>query len=242
MSGGKGGSDTTSVEIPQYIEDAARRNLAKADQIAQIGNVVNPGPTSAAFTPMQSSAFQNTADTANAYGLNAPVGQADIQRGGMDEAQQYANGVRGYSSTPIYDQSMEAFGARDPGQKTFIDSMFMDKQNGELAYQPENFGSYGDPFAGGFGGSALNASDPNQGAMDAALDASMRAARDGGATRSGRFGDGSRGGGGGGLGDLGGIASGNFGGWDSYSDRFDGGGQGASGDTYSGGPFSGLFR
>ena len=228
MSGGKGGSDTTSVEIPQYIEDAARRNLAKADQIAQIGNVVNPGPTTVAYTPMQSSAFQNTADTANAYGLNAPVGQADIQRGGMDEAQQYANGVRGYSSTPIYDQSMEAFGERDPGQKAFIDSMFMDKQNGELAYQPENFGSYGDPFAGGFGGSALNASDPNQGAMDAALDA-RRSSYD-------------PYGGGGGLGDLGGIASGNFGGWDSYGDRFDGGGQGASGDTYSGGPFSGLFR
>lgn len=184
MSGGKGGSQTSSVEIPQYIEDAARRNLAKADQIAQIGNVVNPGPTSAAFTPMQSSAFQNTADTANAFGMNAPVGEANIQRGGMDEAEQYANGVRGYSSTPIYDQSMEAFGVRDPGQQAFIDSMFMDKQNGGLAYQPESYGSFGDPFAPAPAQSdydfLMNVTPPDQAANDAALDARMRSNRDGG--------------------------------------------------------------
>lgn len=232
MSGGKGGSQTSSVEIPQYIEDAARRNLAKADQIAQIGNVVNPGPTLAGYTPMQSSAFQNAADTANAFGMNAPVGEANIQRGGMDEAEQYANGVRGYSSTPIYDQSMEAFGVRDPGQQAFIDSMFMDKQNGGLAYQPESYGSFGDPFAPAPAQSdydfLMNVTPPDQAANDAALDARMRSNRDGGAERSGRFGDGNRGGGGVGYSGLG--------------DMFDGGGPGQSGDTYSGFDMGGIFR
>ena len=232
MSGGKGGSQTSSVEIPQYIEDAARRNLAKADQIAQIGNVVNHGPTSAAFTPMQSSAFQNTADTANAFGMNAPVGQANIQRGGMDEAQQYANGVRGYSSAPIYDQSMEAFGQRDPGQKAFIDSMFLDKQNGGLAYQPESYGSFGDPFAGGASQSAFYPDDPNQGAMDAALDAS-RAANPAAAY--------------GGLGDMidgGGPGASTIGGRDFQGPNPNGsaGNDGPNGGLFGGFDMGGLFR
>tara|TARA_B110000908_G_scaffold135485_1_gene160299 strand:+ start:3561 stop:4256 length:696 start_codon:yes stop_codon:yes gene_type:complete len=231
MAGGKGGSQTTSVEIPQYIEDAARRNLAKADQLAQIGNVVNPGPTSTAFTPMQSSAFQNTADMANAFGMNAPVGQANIQRGGMDEAEQYANGVRGYSSTPIYDQSMEAFGVRDPGQQAFIDSMFLDKQSGQLAYTPSNYGSAGDPFAGGSVQSefnrSINASDPNQRAMDAALGAS-RSANPAGVYRG--FGD---------MMDGGGPGASTRGGRDFAGPNPDGS---AGNDGPNGGFFGGLFR
>jgi hypothetical protein len=52
--------------------------------------------------------------------------------------------------------------------------MFMDKQNGGLAYTPSNYGSASDPFAGGFGDSAFHAGDPNQAASDAMLDASRR--------------------------------------------------------------------
>ena len=31
MAGGKGGTQTSQITIPDYIEDAARRNLAKAE-------------------------------------------------------------------------------------------------------------------------------------------------------------------------------------------------------------------
>ena len=69
---GKGGSNT-SVEIPAYIEDAAKKNLTRADRISAIGSVpLSYGPTVAAFTPMQQSSFANTANVANAFGLNAP--------------------------------------------------------------------------------------------------------------------------------------------------------------------------
>jgi len=232
MSGGKGGSDTTSVEIPQYIEDAARRNLAKADQIAQIGNVVNPGPTSAAFTPMQSSAFQNTADTANAFGMNAPVGQANIQRGGMDEAQQYANGVRGYSSAPIYDQSMEAFGQRDPGQKAFIDSMFLDKQDGGLAYQPSNYGSVGDPFAAQSGYDPMSdVTPPGQAASDAMLDARSRGGNGYGGNGGEMYVDYTPTS----MDPYGSPAPSTSGVYTSFGDRLDGGGKGAKGGAYQGG-------
>jgi len=61
MAGGKGGTQTSQITIPDYIEDAARRNLAKAEDISQIGYVPYYGPDVAAFTPMQEASFQQTA-------------------------------------------------------------------------------------------------------------------------------------------------------------------------------------
>ena len=78
MSGGKGGSQTTEVKVPQYIEDAAKANLARADEISRIGYTPYYGPDVAAFSPMQQASFQNTADTASAFGLAAPTTQQDI--------------------------------------------------------------------------------------------------------------------------------------------------------------------
>jgi hypothetical protein len=82
MSGGKGGSTSSSVEIPEYIEKAAQRNLNKAERISQLGYVPYYGPDVAAFTPMQQASFQNTADVASAFGMGAPMSQQDIM-GGM---------------------------------------------------------------------------------------------------------------------------------------------------------------
>ena len=115
MSGGKGGSTSSTVEIPQYIEDAAKRNLARADDISVTGYVPYYGPDVAAFTPMQEAAFRNTAGTAGAFGLaGGDMSQSDIT-GGMPAPTTYAGGVRGYSSLPIYEQALEAFGEARPG-------------------------------------------------------------------------------------------------------------------------------
>jgi len=130
MSGGKGGSTSTTVEIPQYIEDAARRNLARADTISQIGYVPYYGPDVAAFTPMQEAAFQNTAGTAGAFGLaGGDMSQQDIT-GGMPAPTTYAGGVRGYSSAPMYEQAMDELATRRPGQRALIDSLFIDPYSG----------------------------------------------------------------------------------------------------------------
>lgn len=67
----------------------------------------------------------------------------------------------------------------------------------------------------------LNRSAPGQAAADASLDASRSFAANGGATRGGNLGDGTRGG--------------SSGGYISVSDRFDGGGAGVKGGAYSGG-------
>jgi len=121
---GKGGS-STNVEIPDYIENAARNNLARADFVSKLGFVPQSfGPTVAAFTPMQMSAFGNTAQAADAFGLGAPTG-ADVF-GGMGEPTTYADGIRAYSAAPLFNQTMDAFAAARPGQFNAINSMFID--------------------------------------------------------------------------------------------------------------------
>jgi len=121
---GKGGS-STNVEIPDYIENAARNNLARADFVSKLGFVPQSfGPTVAAFTPMQQSAFGNTAQAADAFGLGAPVG-ADVF-GGMGEPTTYADGIRAYSAAPLFNQTMDEFAAARPGQFNAINSMFID--------------------------------------------------------------------------------------------------------------------
>ena len=130
MAGGKGGSSTTEVTVPEYIEEAARRNLNKAEGISQIGYTPYYGPDVAAFTPMQEAAFQNTASTAGAFGLAGGNMSARDIMGGMDAPTNYAGGVRGYSSAPMYEQSLEELGRQRPGQKNYIDSFFIDPVTG----------------------------------------------------------------------------------------------------------------
>jgi hypothetical protein len=127
---GKGGSTSSTVAVPEYIEKAARRNLTEADKISKLGFIPEYGPTVAAFTPTQEAAFQGTAQAAGAFGL--PGGGMSMQdiSGGMPEPTTYAGGVRGYSALPIYEQALEAFGQARPGQKQYIDSFFIDPFTG----------------------------------------------------------------------------------------------------------------
>ena len=128
MAGGKGGSTTTSVEVPKYIEEAAKRNLTRADLISKLGYVPQYGPDVAAFTPLQEAAFGNVAGQAGAFGLQTPAGGA---MAGMPAAQEFAGGVRGYSSAPLFEQSVAELAARRPAQKSYIDSFFIDPFSGE---------------------------------------------------------------------------------------------------------------
>ena len=130
----KGGSTTSEVKVPEYIEAAAQRNLNRADRVSQLGYVPDYGPTVAAFTPMQQAAFQNTAGTADAFGMSTPTSQRDIM-GGMDAPTTYANGVRGYSSAPMYEEMVSELARNRPGQKSYIDSFFIDPASGNYQAQ-----------------------------------------------------------------------------------------------------------
>ena len=133
MAGGKGGSTTSSVQVPEYIEEAAKRNLSRADVISQIGYVPYYGPDVAAFTPTQEAAFQNVAGQAGAFGLTTPAGGA---MAGMPTPQEFAGGVRGYSSAPLYEQSLGEFARRRPAQFNLIESLFINPVTGEFEGAP----------------------------------------------------------------------------------------------------------
>jgi hypothetical protein len=124
----KGGSTTSEVTVPQYIEDAARRNLSRADDISNIGYVPYYGPDVAAFTPMQQNAFQNTANAAGAFGM---AGGGGTGMEGMPTPTTYAGGISGYSSAPMYEQSLAELEARRPGQYNYINDLFIDPYTGQ---------------------------------------------------------------------------------------------------------------
>ena len=130
MSGGKGGSSTSSVQIPEYIETAAQNNLNMAQDVSQIGFVPQYGPSVAAFTPMTNASFDNTANAASAFGMTTPTAGSSAAYGGMGPATDYGNGVMGYSAKPIYDNMMSEFAADRPGQYDYINSFFIDPVTG----------------------------------------------------------------------------------------------------------------
>ena len=149
MSGGKGGSTTSEVKVPEYIEAAGRANLARADELAKIGYTPYYGPDVAAFTPMQQAAFQGTADMANAFGMATPASQQDIY-GGMGAPTQYANGMLGYSAAPLYEQSLAQLQAARPAQYQAMMDPFIEPVTGrepEAPFGGTNLGSAGAPAA-----------------------------------------------------------------------------------------------
>jgi len=129
MSGGKGGSTTSEVKVPEYIENAAKANLAKADAISRVGYTPYYGADVAAFNPMQQAAFQNTADTANAFGIATPTSPTDIM-GNMGAPTVYADGVTGYSSAPMFQDSVDTLRYLRPAQANLIDSFFVNPNAG----------------------------------------------------------------------------------------------------------------
>lgn len=199
-AGGKGGSQTTRVQVPAWLEDAAQQNLSRADRVSQIGYTPYYGPDVAAMTPMQIASMQNTGQAANAFGMASADPMA-----GLPQAQTFAGGVQGYSSAPLYEQSLAALEANRPGQYDAITGMFINPQTGALpAY----------PFATGQGSAPASPAVPAAG---------------GGSSGGpdGRFG-------------MGPVQQHAGGGYAGLVDMFNGGGPGASGNTFSGGIASGV--
>jgi len=131
--GGKGGSttQTTKVEIPDYLEEPLKRNIAKAEDLATIGFTPYMGPTVAAPTDMQQAAMRNTSNAAQAYGLDGADPMSN-----MPQQQTFAGGVQGYSSFPIYEQALAELQAQMPAQYDALRSPFRDPVTGEAPQAP----------------------------------------------------------------------------------------------------------
>lgn len=203
--GGKGGSTTSSVTIPAWLEDAARQNIARADVLSTIGYTPYYGPDVAAFTPMQEAAFANTNSAANAFGMATPTSS------GLPQAQNFG-GVAGYSSAPLYQDSLAALQAAAPGQYAALTAPFINPVTGAAPQQP--FGplvqpttSYGSGMGMPYYGSSTGTEGGNYGG--AGGNQPMTSAS---------------------------------GGYTSPYDMINGGGPGTSGSTFVGGPMSGTLN
>jgi hypothetical protein len=138
-----GGGTTTQVtknELPAWLQDAAKGNLSRADYVSQIGYVPQYGLDVAGFTPMQTSAMQNTADAASAFGLSAPSNAM----AGMPQQTTNNLGFSGYSSGSLYDDALAQLAQNRPAQYEAINSMFVNPVTGDIGTAFTPSGSIGD--------------------------------------------------------------------------------------------------
>ena len=151
--GGKGGSTSTEVSVPAWLEDAAKSGLARGQQAAGIGYAPYIGPDVAASTPLQEAAMFNTGQAASAFGL----GPSPAPSAGMPTVQTFADGTRGYSAFPLYEQAVNALKMRDPDQYAKLTAPFDGNGQFGITSMPMGGGaqSYGQPMReGGPQGSA----------------------------------------------------------------------------------------
>lgn len=128
MSGG-GGSTTTiqKTELPQWLQDAAKQNLERAEYVSKLGYVPQYGNDVAAFSPMQQNAFQNTSDAARAFGLQASANPNAY----MPQATTDNLGFTGYNSGAMFDQYLANLQAQRPAQYGAMQDMFINPQTGD---------------------------------------------------------------------------------------------------------------
>jgi hypothetical protein len=217
--GGKGGSQTTQVKIPAWLENAAKQNIARADELSTIGYTPYYGADVAAMTPQQISAMQGTNQAAAAFGMPTADPMA-----GMPQAQNFG-GVQAYSSGGLYDQALAELQARRPGQYDALNAPFIDPVTGAGPDAP--FG----PLIGGQQGGQSPGGIPSGPAGPSGMMPSSLFGRP--TMGTGELGATGIGGGGG---------SNTIGGYTGIGDMFNGGGPGASGSTFQGGPMSGTLN
>lgn len=213
-----GGSKSTSVQVPQWLEDAGRYALARSQEVSRIPFAPYYGPDVAAMTPTQLAAMQGTNAAASAFGLATVDPTA-----GMAGAQNYG-GMAAYSSAPLYDQALIELQRRQPGTYNAIMGQFIDPITGEMPMYMANYTNAADlmppamPASASGGGGRDYAPAPTRvgtGTGSLGLPDPMS----GPVSSVGRIGRG----------------GGMFGGYTGLKDMFDGGGPGKSGSTFKGG-------
>ena len=121
--GGKGGSSTAATEIPDWVKDPSIRNIARAEDVQQIGYQPFYGLDVAAPNEAQRAAAQMNIGTAQAFGM-MPQGYENMTAfSGMPQTQTIG-GVTGYASAPMYEQADQAGAAANPTQAQIYKSLF----------------------------------------------------------------------------------------------------------------------
>ena len=159
----KGGSTTSKTEIPAWLEGAAIENINKARGVSELGYVPYFGPDVAAFSPMQQQSMQSTGNAASAFGL-APQGFDAMA--GMPQAQSFAGGIQGYSSAPLYEESLAQLQQNRPAQYKAMTDMFTDpftgaRPSGDYTATPAQVEQMFSNSGGGGGGISPNGGGGN---------------------------------------------------------------------------------
>lgn len=118
-----GGKQSNKVEIPQYLQDASKDAIGRANSIADLGYMPYYGPDVAAFSPQQMASFDGANAASSAFGM-------PTQAVNVPQPQTFAGGVQGYSSGGLYDQAIAELQRRNPGQYDALTSMFINPQTG----------------------------------------------------------------------------------------------------------------
>lgn len=144
MGGGGSETQTSTVEIPEWLQQAAQSGLARGQQAAGIGYVPYRGPDVAALTPLQEAAMFNTSQASSAFGLGA----SPLPGAGMPTVQTFADGTRGYSAFPLYEQAVNELKKRDPAQYAKLMEPFNGSNTFGITSMPMGGGaqSYGQPM------------------------------------------------------------------------------------------------
>lgn len=142
MSGGKGGS--TSTELPGYLQDFQKENMANARLLAELGYSPYTGPEVAAVNPWEELAAVNQGQMSKAFNMGAPDGSIASR---MPEVVTAPDGSSGYSSFPIFNQAVSELQnvapAYDARYKSLMGLPKYSSRGGVY-----NTPSYGDPYAG----------------------------------------------------------------------------------------------
>lgn len=131
MSDGMGGSQTTSVQLPDFLNQATQALTQRAQQTMNIGYQPYYGPSVAAFNPMQQAAFQGANDAASAFGLPSVQGNAGGGLDGMMGQPKNFGGVLGYSSAPGFNRARHEWAQRNPGQAQAYSPLFVNPKTGK---------------------------------------------------------------------------------------------------------------
>ena len=113
-----GSKSTQSTQIPEYIEEAGKLALQRAQEVQAMGYVPYMGPEVAAINPYEQAMATNVGSMASAFGLAAPVG---MDMGGMPTVTQ--GGLTGYSSYPAYMASLERLRETRPEMYEYFSGM-----------------------------------------------------------------------------------------------------------------------
>jgi len=113
-----GSKSTQSTQIPEYIEEAGKLALQRAQEVQAMGYVPYMGPEVATINPYEQAAAANVGGMASAFGMQAPTG---LDMGGMPTVTQ--GGITGYSSYPAYLSAMERLREQRPDQYEYLSGM-----------------------------------------------------------------------------------------------------------------------